>query len=211
MFPLKVCTSVKCHSSRQYSQKLQTRNKFTSFVSVLAFIIPKCFSFLSLLPLLTHRYFTHPLVIFPPLFSSTKCSANNCLQEAAVLHWWKAGRQLYDIEIKARAPHNLAYKWKAGKNFSSCRDNHKEQIQSTTLHINGRKVNIWIAMFIDLFMSFIVAPLKLFQLLVEYSLPSQKRYLISIRERRDKARSNELNQRLLYSPLNQRLLYSPRE
>lgn len=46
-----VCTSVKCHSSRQSSQKLQTRNKSTSFVSIDFHIILKCFSSLLTLSL----------------------------------------------------------------------------------------------------------------------------------------------------------------
>lgn len=115
--------------------------------------------------LLTHRHFTHPLVL------SLFCSVPQNAPPTIVFK----KRQFYIGE----------------KLVANCTTSRSKPVAHITWLINGKKVNIWIAMFTNLFMSSSPRPSTCSNCFDEYSLPSTKeeRYLISIR---DNGRSNEL-------------------
>lgn len=73
--------------------------------------------------LLTSHHSTRPKCIFLALlYSSTKRSANNCLQKTTILRGGEAGGELFNVTIETSSAYSLADKWQKSKylkrNFS---------------------------------------------------------------------------------------------
>lgn len=61
-----------------------------------------------------------PFFLLSP-YSSTKRSANDCLQKATVLRGGEAGGELYNVTFQASSTHSMADKWQESKYLKASR------------------------------------------------------------------------------------------